>query len=162
MSLKARPCIVVLIAIIAACSRADAPAPEVALARFYANEEPECTLKFPLYAGTPGVIPLVIQAIHDPEMPKRRYAISYLGEVGAADATDELLAILENDSEKDYFLADALEALQAIDPDRARELAPRYVAGPGLLGVFAKDIASGCVIGQRKTAWDRFWDRPCG
>lgn len=158
--MRGRSWIAISVAFIAACSRADAP--EVALARFYANQEPECTLKFPLYAGTPGVIPLVIQAIRDPQMPKRRYAISYLGEVGAVDATGELLVILENDSEQDYFRADALEALQAIDPDRARKLAPRYVGGPGLLGVFAKDITSGRVIGQRKTAWDRFWERPCG
>lgn len=150
---------VLVLLLAAGCQRVDDP--KVALARFYANEGPECSLKTPLFDGAPGVVPLVIEAIRGPGMPKRRYAIAFLGDVGAHGATGQLLFILEDGAEQDYFRADALQALQAVDTNRAREIAPRYSGASGLLGETARDIASGGILAQRKSAWARLWDRPC-
>lgn len=149
--------LVVLLA--AGCQRTSDPG--AALARFYANDGPECTIKVPLIDATPEVIPLVIDAIGDPRMPRRRYAIGYLGEVGAAGATGPLLAIIENGAEKDYFRADALVSLQAIDPARAHDVARKLDAPSDLLGDVSREIGAGKIVGRSKSAWKRFWERPC-
>lgn len=149
--------LVVLLA--AGCQRTADPG--AALARFYANDGPECTIKVQLFEATPEVIPFVIDAIGDPRMPKRRYAIGYLGEVGAVGATGQLLAIIENGAEKDYFRADALASLQAIDPLRAHDVARKLVAPPGLLGDVSREIGTGRIVGRSKSPWQRFWERPC-
>lgn len=149
----------VALALPAGCQRVDDP--RAALARFYANDGPECSLKAPLFDAAPGVVPLVVEAVGDPAMPKRRYAIGFLGEVGAQEAAAPLLAVLEDAGEQDYFRADALQALQAIDSGRANENARKHVGGPGLLGESARAIMSGKMVGVRRSAWERFRDRPC-
>lgn len=148
-----------LIPLVAGCQ--GAVDPNTALAQFYASEGPECTLKLPLQEATPEVIPLVAEAIRDPRMPKRRYAIGYLGDVGASEATEQLQAILENGAEADYFRADALIALQAIDQSRAGTLSRKHLSELGLFGEVARSIASGQTMGERKSAWVRFWRQPC-
>lgn len=150
---------VLLVLSAAGCQRVEEP--EAALARFYANDGPECTLKDPLFDAGSAVVPLVIEAISDPEMPRRRYAIAFLGEIGAAGAAGPLLSILENAREQDYFRADALQALQAVDADRARKAALRHVSAPGLLGATARDIGSGKIVGERRSGWARLWYPPC-
>ncbi len=59
-----------------------------------------------------------------------------------------------DESEIYYFRADALEALFRISPDRARELAPRYVNGEDRLGRTAREI----VAGRSPVQWTRsYW-----
>ena len=50
----------------------------------------------------------VIQAIKNPKMDKRRYAIGFLGNERIAKAIPVLFQILSDESEKDYFRAIAL------------------------------------------------------
>jgi hypothetical protein len=76
-------------------------------------------------------------------MHRRRYAIGFLGNGHYSEVLPVLEKILSDGSEIFYFRADALEAIYQIAPDRARELAPKYVSGQDLLGRVAQDIAAG-------------------
>lgn len=58
-------------------------------------------------------------------MPKRTYAIAFLGEGRFVEALPLLEAIALDESEKFYFRGDALEAIFAIEPGRARNVASR-------------------------------------
>src|SRR5262245_49067759 len=59
------------------------PTPEAALAAFYTGEHgqmTECEEASPLRSYGRRVVPLVIDALPDKTMPRRRYAIGFLGE----------------------------------------------------------------------------------
>ncbi|MFM8748508.1 hypothetical protein [Rhabdaerophilum sp.] len=73
------------------------------------------------------VVPLVIAELPNRLMPKRRYAISFLGEGGYNEALSVLQAIARDKTELDYFRGDALVAISEIDLDLARQIADELV-----------------------------------
>ena len=128
------------------------PTPEAALHEFQQADGPECELERPLVMAGQSVVPAIIEAIADPEMPKRRYAIGALGDIGSSEALDSLQRILQNDAEIDYFRADALEAIYKIDADRGREAARKYSQRSDFLGKTAAAIVGGRIL-TRQGYW---------
>lgn len=130
------------------------PTPEQVLADFYAAEDrAEDMLMDPLILHSKRVAPLVIREIRRPEMPRRRYAISFLGQGTVRAALPVLRRILEAPQEQDYFRADALEAIHSIDASEGRRLAADYIASQNLLGKIAEKIVSGTHVPFRRTYW---------
>ena len=130
------------------------PTPEQVLADFYATEDrAEDMLMDPLILHSRRVAPLVIREIDRPEMPRRRYAISFLGQATVREALPVLRRILEDAHEQDYFRADALGAIHSIDSSEGRRLAADYAATQNLLGKVAGEIVSGTHVPFRRTYW---------
>jgi hypothetical protein len=63
-------------------------------------------------------------------MPRRRYALSFLGEGNYSQALPALEAIALDETEKNYFRADALKAIYHLLPNRALELARQVGSQP--------------------------------
>ena len=104
--------------------RSPYPTAEAALEAFYGGEpRPECLQAEPLREDGARVVPLVIRELPNKAMPRRRYAISFLGEGRHAEALPVLEKILADETEIFYFRADALLAIFEIAPTRAQELA---------------------------------------
>jgi len=98
--------------------------PEEALRDFYqGRNRAEEELIDPLLLNGSRAVPLVISALPNKEMPKRRYAIGFLGIGGYRSALPVLEDILTDGSDPFYVRRDALEAIYRIDPERARVLA---------------------------------------
>ena len=116
------------------------PTPEEALEEFYANPGPENTLMDPLIVAGPSVYPLVIDAIADPDMPLRRYAIGFLGNEEVSEALPVLLTILNDENELSYFRGDALEAIYKIDKEQAKVLAEPFRDRDDMLGRSAGEV----------------------
>lgn len=75
-----------------------------------------------LILAGPDVIPLVQRELSNPNMPRRRYAIGALGNIGDKSALATLRKIFEDRSEVDYIRCDALEAIAMIDRDMAIQM----------------------------------------
>ena len=131
------------------------PTPESVLADFYASKvRAEGMLMDPLILHADRVIPLVIREVERPDMPRRRYAIGFLGQTGAREALPLLHRILTNSQERDYFRADALKAIYYIDPPDGKRLAYDHSAATNFLGYVAKMIVDGAPrISDRRTYW---------
>jgi hypothetical protein len=89
--------------------------PAAALKSFYEREVAEDQLMDPLILAGSGVIPLLEQDLLDSDMPRRRYAIGAVGNIGDNAALPTLKKIVEDRSEVDYIRCDALEAVAMID-----------------------------------------------
>lgn len=76
----------------------------------------------PLILAGSDVIPLLERDLLDPNMPRRRYAIGAVGNIGDESALPTLRKILENRSELDYIRCDALEAIAMIDRSMAIQI----------------------------------------
>src|SRR4051812_39658345 len=97
--------------------RSPYPSAEAALAAFYRGEQrPECALADPLRRDGSRVVPLVIGNVPNKAMPRRRYAISFLGEGRFGEALPVLEHILSDETENYYFRADALLSIYEIAP----------------------------------------------
>lgn len=88
------------------------------------------------------VAPRVVKEIANPSMPCRRYAIGFLGNIKFQPGASRLLEILSDNSEQDYFRADALVAIFHIDPKQGRNLANQFKESSPFLGQVANDIIS--------------------
>ena len=118
--------------------------PEAALADFHtARNRAEDQLTDPLVLAGPGVRPLVLAAIRDPESPRRRYAIGFLGCAGYERAASALREIIADGEEKNYYRADALVALWQLDPTEGLHLAKVYARQSDFLGETARRIVAG-------------------
>jgi hypothetical protein len=108
--------------------RSPHPTAEAALAAFYGGESrPECLLTQPLQQHGSSVVPLIIRDLPNRTMPRRRYAIGFLGEGRYREALPVLEHIFSDTTEIYYFRADALIAMFEIAPARAQELASQVV-----------------------------------
>ncbi|MDR2212852.1 MAG: hypothetical protein LBE21_04425 [Pseudomonadales bacterium] len=118
--------------------------PQDALADFYATRDrAEDQLMDPLILNRNRVIPLVLSEVRKKDMPLRRYAISFLGNVRSDEALPILESILADESEVYYFRADALEAIYEISPRRAEILARSLTGEDGMLGDVVDQIVRG-------------------
>ena len=136
------------------------PSPEAALAEFRSANVPECAIARPLVLAGRKVVPLVVAAIEDRQMPRRRYAVAALGSLGDTRAVDPLFAILSNPEEKDVFRADALQAINKLDGRQGAKLASEYLDRDGLLGEYAFRIANGSEW-EGYGYWDAVFSRQC-
>lgn len=97
--------------------------PASALKSFYERDVAEDQLMDPLILAGRDVIPLLERELLNPDMPRRRYAISAIGNIGDKAALPILRKILEDRSEVDYIRCDSLEAISMID----RHMAIQFV-----------------------------------
>jgi hypothetical protein len=133
------------------------PTPAESLQRFYAYGEAsdsgvaEDMLMDPLILAGEGVVPLVLEQLPKPQMPRRRYAIAFLGNGAYAQALPALRTILANEGEVDLFRGDALQAICDIDAVEGKRRAAEFAAQQDYLGSTARQIAQrGCAT-QRRT-----------
>jgi len=117
--------------------------PENALKRFYDSNGPEDTLMDPLILAGDGVVPLVLKEIKNKEMPRRRYAIGFLGNGSYKEALPELETVLHDSTEKDYFRGDALQSIYMIDESKGRKLAEEWKDEQDYLGEISRRVLTG-------------------
>ena len=70
--------------------------------------------------------PILTEKITDKEMKYRRYAIGGLEKIKYKPATSTLTKILLDKSEKEFFRADAYEALTVFDTDETRKILTEF------------------------------------
>lgn len=111
---------------------------------FYdAKDRAEDMLMDPLIVNSDLVKHRVIEEIKNKSMDKRRYAIGYLGNEKIKEALLTLIVILDDESEIDYFRADALESIYQINKKEGLSKAEKYTKKVDLLGQTAKTIMDG-------------------
>src|SRR5262249_34357032 len=103
----------------------------------------EDMLMDPLILAGDKVVPLVIEAVKNKEMERRRYAIAFLGNGSYKQAIPVLEEILGDASEKDYVRGDALQSIYQIDDALGLHYAQEHQDSLDSLGQRAKDILSG-------------------
>ncbi len=132
--------------------------PEETLIDFYETKyRAEGQLKDPLILNGRRVLPLVLSDLPNKDMPRRRYAIGYIGDGGYVEALPVLQSILKDETELNYFRADALEAIFQIDKPLSEKLAKQYVDEPDLFGRVATQIVNGkSPIYSKRTYWEAF------
>jgi hypothetical protein len=146
---------VFLVTLTSACG---AKSPEAALAEFYEYDGMEEQLMDPLILSGDKVVPLVIEKVNDKNMPRRRYAIGFLGNGSYRQALPVLQQILEDTTEKDYFRGDALQSIYQIDGPLGVSYAQRYQGESDHVGRIAKEILAGSSwLKERRTIWTRGW-----
>ncbi|MFY9292399.1 MAG: hypothetical protein WAP03_17140 [Methylorubrum rhodinum] len=130
--------------------------PDDALAAFY-SEDPgmECMTAAPLHQAGKAVAPLVISELPNRAMPRRRYAIGFLGEKGYREALPILEKIARDSTELDYIRGDALIAISQIDIDFARKVASQLAD----LTKHLDDIVQ--AVSRGGSTLSRFSDRSC-
>ena len=104
---------------------------EKALVMFFNSNFAEDQLADPLILAGKKVVPRLLEEITKKDMPRRRYAIYALGQIGEPSAIPILESIMNDSSEADYIRCDALEAIALIDRGRGRLLANQYGKGIG-------------------------------
>ncbi|NNE67255.1 MAG: HEAT repeat domain-containing protein [Pyrinomonadaceae bacterium] len=114
--------------------------PEAAFERFLSQKTDEAFLVLPLCGAGPEVVPLVVKGVKDPNLPKRRYALAYLGISGKTEALPVLKKILGDTKENDVFRADALEAIHLIDEKIGTNYAKKHSKDSSFLGRVAKEV----------------------
>lgn len=133
---------ILLAVLVVACA---SQSPEAALEKFYSYDGAEDQLMDPLILAGDKVVPLVIEKVKDRNMPKRRYAIAFLGNGSYRQALPILQEILEDKTEKDYFRGDALQSIYRIDEGLGLDLAQQYKSEGGFVGNIANDL-----LGEKK------------
>jgi hypothetical protein len=119
------------------------PSPHKVLFDFKTQQVPESALTEVLLDADPvALAPLLITEIADRGMPRRRYAIGYLGQIKSSAALPTLEVILADESEAGHFRADALSAIDSIDRPRGERHALTYRESPDELGRTAREILS--------------------
>ena len=117
--------------------------PEGALKQFYSqNDVAEDMIMDPLILAGEKVVPLVIQDIKNKNMPRRRYAIGFLGNGSYQIALPVLTEILDDAKEKPYFRGDALIAIYKINKNIGVELAKKYQTVDNHLGLMSLEVLS--------------------
>lgn len=137
-----------------AVQRRPEPTAQSVIRDFYACEKAgraEDQLMDPLILNRDLVAPAVVEAVKDPSMKLRRYAIGFLGNERVTEAIPALEDIVANGHEVDYVRSDALESVYLIDKRRGLVLARRYLQDRSMLGDAARDLVSGRFVEHRRT-----------
>ena len=135
--------------------------PQKAYERFcYSADLAEDQLMDPLILAGDKVAPLVIDGIKNPDMPRRRYAIQFLGNASSKESLPVLRSILANEQEPETVRADALLAIVAIQGEEGAGVAKEYAGASGFLAETSRGILSGHqTLPEKRTYWDAFWGR---
>ncbi len=128
---------------------------------FYLNDagRAEDMLMDPLILHTDLVKDRVIAEVVDRTIPKRLYAIGFLGVAGVTEALPVLRTILADESEEDTFRRVALTSIYQISPEEGLTLAKQYQARSDDLGSAAGEIVDGSARIFTRTYWEAFWGR---
>jgi len=108
------------------------------LGKFYQSDGPEACNADILILNKHKMLPVICEKIKDKNMPKRRYAISFLGNEQYAKAEQVLLQILSDETEQEYYRGDALLALYMIDTADGNKYAEKYRNRTDYLGYIAE------------------------
>lgn len=101
--------------------------PEEAFEKFLsANDLPEDALMDPLILAGKPVVPIVLDALGDKKLKRRRYAIGFLGNGGYKEALPMLQRIAADESEEKWIREDALESIYLIDEKLGLKLVTKY------------------------------------
>jgi hypothetical protein len=105
----------------------------------------------PLIVARGDVVPLVIAALDDIEIPRRRHALYFLGNTGRKDALPALRRILDDPTAAAVLRGDALDAIAMIDLEEGKRLAARWSSTPELhfLNFMATSVLEGRVSERR-------------
>ena len=128
-----------LLALVTSCKTS----PEAALDHFYKSTGPEDTLMDPLILAGETVVPLVVREVNNKNMPRRRYAIGFLGNGSYREALPVLKTILQDTGEEIHFRGDALHSIYQIDESLAREFAEKYQDEQEYLGDISRRVLAG-------------------
>ena len=114
--------------------------PEEILDKFYKTDAVEDCIADILILNKQKMLPVICEKIKDKNMSRRRYAIYFLGNEKYPKAKEALLQILSDETEKDYFRSDALEALYMIDKTEGKKCAEKYRGQTGYLEHLSESI----------------------
>jgi hypothetical protein len=111
-----------------------------------------------ILAGDP-VVPLVLGALPNRQMPHRRYAIAFLGNGAFNVALPALRRLLADETEEAWIRSDALRAICDIDASEGVRRARTLNERDDQLGWTAKLVLErGCETRRRSYA-DAWWGR---
>jgi hypothetical protein len=127
--------------------------PEQTLQRFYSNVAAEDTLMDPLILRGKKVVPLIMGEVQRRDMPRRRYAIGFLGNGPYPEAISSLEKILGDETEKDYIRGDTLKAIYQIDSSQGIKNAELYVTREDTLGEMARQIRKGSAVATDRRSY---------
>lgn len=127
--------------------------PEQILQRFHSNIAAEDMLMDPIILGGKKVVPLIINEVQRRDMPRRRYAIGFLGNGLYPEAIPTLEKILEDETEKDYIRGDALKAIYQIDSSHGTKKAELYVTRKDNLGEMARQITKRSTVATDRRSY---------
>lgn len=127
--------------------------PEQILERFYSNIAPEDTLMDPLILGGEKVVPLIINEVQRRDMPRRRYAIGFLGNGAYFSSVPILERIVEDETEKDYIRGDALKAIYQTEPSLGVKKAKLYTTYRDNLGEMARHITKATPVATNRRSY---------
>lgn len=129
--------------------------PETTLAEFYSYAGAEDQLLDPLILEGDKVVPLVMEKIQYKDMPRRRYAISFLGNGSYRESLPVLQQILGDKAEPDHFRCSALQSIFQIDVQLGTTYAEKFQVENDCLGEMAKAIlAKDTWIDRRRSYLD--------
>ncbi len=114
--------------------------PAAAMRAFYINDGAEDTLMDPLILAGDEVVPLVLDAVIARDMPRRRYAVSFLGNGGFREALPTLERLLADETEDIYVRVSCLIAIYQIDARTGRQRANALANREDSLGHTASDV----------------------
>ncbi len=127
--------------------------PEEAMNEFFTQEGAEDMLMDPLVLAGKDVVPLVIEDVKNAEMPRRRYAIAFLGNDTYPEAIPVLEKILNDENEKNYFRGDALISIYKLDKEKGKELASSYKNNDDYLGQMSQQVLSNSSYANSKRSF---------
>ena len=115
--------------------------PEKILQEFYdygvEHGAAEDMLMDPLILAGSRVVPLIIKEVGNVDMPKRRYAIGFLGNGGYREAIPVLKKIIDDEHDNQNCRGDALISLYRIDKDVAQIFIKEHNLRSDYLGYIA-------------------------
>ncbi len=112
--------------------------PQQSLEEFYTYGGAEDELMDPLILAGRNIVPLVIEKVKDKKMPRRMYAIGFLGN----GRYDEALPVLESilPDETDIMRGSALVSIFQIDENLGRKYAQKFSSQDNEIGDFSRKL----------------------
>lgn len=134
--------------------------PEEVLNRFYTEKDlAEDQLQDSLIMAGPKMAPLLEQEILKKDIPRRRYAIGALSNIGDHGSIPALEQILQDKSEMEYFRVDALESIALIDLSYAQSIAPQYQKDTAHVARCANIVLTAPERLYQRSHEEAFWHR---
>jgi hypothetical protein len=146
--------IIALVVLLATLYRLNRPTPESVMADFFAaDDRAEDMLMDPLILNADVVAHAVIRDVRHRDMPRRRYAIAFLGNQRIEAAVPTLRSILNDETELDYFRADALDSVFRIDRAEGERCAKELSLRQDYLGYVARGLLNGSHVPVQRSRW---------
>ncbi len=133
--------------------------PEVLVERFFENDVPESCIIDVLILSGDKTCPMLNKLILDRDIPRRGYAILFLGIRRFGPAIPNLIKIIEDQTEPDYIRGNALISVYQMAPVRAKALAKNYGSGEGRLAQIAGDVRQGLLHPKERSFFSALFYR---